>query len=49
MEGHLAAAEYSPDAIQRFLTILRLWITRHILVHDKNIRPEGAETGPETR
>ncbi len=49
VEGHLAAAGYSPDAIQRFLTILRLWITRHILVHDKNIRPEGAEPGPEAQ
>lgn len=37
IEGQLIKHNYSPEAMDKFMRILVLWITRHILVHDKAI------------
>lgn len=37
IEVQLASHNYSPEAMDKFMHILVLWITRHILVHDKAI------------
>lgn len=42
LERQLAAHEYSSEAMEIFLNILTLWITRHILCHDKAIGWEKA-------
>lgn len=42
IEGHLHQHGYSEEALQKFFNILTLWISRHILVHDKAISWEKA-------
>lgn len=37
MEAHLVAENYSIEASDKFLKILMMWLTRHIMVHDKAI------------
>lgn len=37
IESHLENHQYSSEAMAKFLNILTLWISRHILVHDKAI------------
>lgn len=37
IESHLRYNKFSPEAMEKFLDIVRLWLTRHILEHDKAI------------
>ncbi len=34
MERQLRHEKYSEESIKKFLTIIQLWLTRHIMVHD---------------
>lgn len=46
IESYLQNNAQSPEAINKFLDILVLWIKRHILVHDKAIGWEVPDNGP---
>lgn len=37
MESQLRHEKFSADAVNRFLRIIQLWLSRHILVHDLDI------------
>lgn len=37
MESHLAHERFSEESINKFLQIMQLWFSRHILIHDKAI------------
>lgn len=37
IESQLRHERFSEEALEKFLTIMRLWLTRHIMVHDKAI------------
>ncbi len=47
LERHLTMNKYSPESMSRFLQILSLWLTRHILIHDKAIAGEEPKLTPE--
>lgn len=37
MESQLRHEKFSPEAVNKFLHIIQLWLSRHILVHDLDI------------
>lgn len=46
IEGQLERHNYSDEAVEKFLKIVSLWLSRHILVHDKAIAWE--KSSPES-
>lgn len=47
MENQLKHENYSEDAVEKFVNIIRLWISRHIMIHDLAISRLGNQ-GVET-
>lgn len=37
LESQLRFSKYSPESMEKFLNVMRLWLGRHILDHDKAI------------
>lgn len=44
MESQLRHERYSEDAIDKFLSIIQLWLSRHIMVHDVAIARPGNQS-----
>lgn len=38
MEAHLRHSRFSKESMNKFLDIMRIWLDRHILLHDRALR-----------